>query len=139
MDNLKKPSNIKKEIYRYLVILFALGFFIFPLFGSDEGEGLWVGLAFLSVFIACFLAIWGGKKDLYPDSVKMRIEWFYQGMPVFWLPLSYGFGIISMLAGVLMGILKRYDMMAVFLILGLLLILLTNYVKRKTKTPKGYW
>ncbi len=80
-------NSIEKEIFRYIMIFFALGFFIFSYLGTKLNLPWLYGLAIICPFIALLLHFLGKKYNLHPEDVVKKESalnnWGYRNTNLF--------------------------------------------------------
>ena len=79
----------KKEVYRIVGTIFALGFFVLCYFAGQTGRIDLFGLGIVSLFIAVILLFYGKRKGLWTKDMEKREKWTGKAMP-FFIWVCYG-------------------------------------------------
>ncbi len=127
----------KREILGNLVALFALGFFLIPLYGYYGGQReehmyIYTFLAFLSLSIAVVLAIIIEKRGLETEGAKRRGEWIEEGIPIILVPLGYGLCVFMVVFGIYILVQSnRIEILVGMVISAFFLFLLFRWIKKR--------
>lgn len=119
----------KKEIYRYLVVAFTLGFFLLEYVAYRTDQFYLFGFGVLSLIIAVIILFYGWNRGLAPEDVKQRVEWTNQGIPIILAPIGYGLSAVIFVMGIFAFFSPgRIDMTIGLIVFALILFALFRYV-----------
>jgi uncharacterized membrane protein len=133
--------NLRKELYRIIVSILLLGFFLIPGFGYAIGMDptIYATLAFICFFAGVFLALYGLDRGLAPDDVNKRMKVIDEAItPLFLIPIAYGLCLVLSVLGIwaylsVGAIEPMIGMLAVALIVFVITILTHIHYRNKKK------